>query len=100
LKNHLRNTKTSFHSFSLLVVLLLAVTIQSSAALNYTINFTALGVTNSVDSVQVQNLTKGTTVTVTNGNTLTLTDQTEAVIALSANDAPLAPARLYRVGKW
>jgi len=44
------------------------------------------GVTTSVDSVKVQNLTKGTTVTVPSGNTLILTDQPTAVDALSTND--------------
>lgn len=69
-------TKTTFLSFALAALLLLLATTQSYATLNYTIRFTASGVTTSVGSVQVQNLNKGTKVTVPSGNTLTLTDQT------------------------
>ncbi|MDD4991287.1 MAG: SUMF1/EgtB/PvdO family nonheme iron enzyme [Paludibacter sp.] len=80
-------TKSTFITSALATMLLLAATTQSSA-LNYTIGFTASGVTTSVGSIQVQNLTKNTTVTVPNGNTLTLTltDQTNAVDAISVNN--------------
>lgn len=79
-------TKTTFLSSALTAVLLLIATTQSYA-LNYTISFTAVGgVTTSVGSVEVKNLTKATTVTVPSGNTLTLTDQTTAIDALNAND--------------
>ncbi|MEI6752142.1 MAG: formylglycine-generating enzyme family protein [Paludibacter sp.] len=80
------NNKTTFFSTALATVLLLAAT-HSNAALNYSINFTASGVTTSVGSVQVQNLTKGTSVNVPSGNTLTLTDQASAVDELSSNDS-------------
>jgi uncharacterized protein (TIGR02145 family) len=43
-------------------------------ALNYTISFTGTGASTSVESVVVQNLTKGTTVTVPTGNVLILSD--------------------------
>jgi len=43
-------------------------------ALNYTISFTGTGATTSVESVVVQNLTKGTVLTVPNGNVLILSD--------------------------
>jgi len=79
--------KATFFSSALAGVLLLASTTQSYATLNYTISFTASGVTTSVGSVQVQNLTKGTTVTVPDGNTLILIGQETAVDALSANNA-------------
>ncbi|MGC3977742.1 MAG: SUMF1/EgtB/PvdO family nonheme iron enzyme [Paludibacteraceae bacterium] len=79
-------TKLTFLS-SVLTTLLLLVATTQSYALNYTISFTASGVTTSVGSVQVQNRTKGTLVTVPSGNTLTLTDQSTAVDALSASDA-------------
>jgi len=79
-------TKTTFLASVWTAVLLLAAT-TPGYALNYTISFTASGVTNSVGSVQVQNLTKGTTVTVPEGNTLTLTDQATAVDELKVNNA-------------
>lgn len=74
-------TKTTYLSSALAAVLLLIATTQSYATINYTISFTASGATNFVGSVQVQNLTKSTTVTVPNGNTLTLTDLSTAVDA-------------------
>lgn len=82
-------TKTTFLSSVLAAVLLMLATTQSYAALNYTISFTASGVTTSVGSVEVKNLTKGTTATVPNGNTLTLTDAATAVDALNANDGSI-----------
>ena len=82
-------TKTTFLSSVLAAVLLVLATTQSYAALNYTISFTASGVTTSVGSVEVKNLTKGTTATVPNGNTLTLTDAVTAVDALNANDGSI-----------
>ncbi len=48
-------------------------------ALNYTITFTGTGASTSVQSVVVQNLTKGTTVTVPTGNVLNLTDVTTSI---------------------
>ena len=81
----MKTTVTFFRSAMAAVLLVLATT-QSYATLNYTISFTASGVTTSVGSVEVKNLTKGTTATVPSGNTLTLTDAATAVDALSAND--------------
>jgi len=78
-------------------MLLLVTTIQSYA-LNYTIIFTASGVTTSVGSVQVQNLTKGTTVTVPDGNTLNLTDVT-AVDELNANNSAIRISQNAATGK-
>ena len=80
-------TKTTIFRSALAAVLLLTATTQSYATFSYTISFTAVGgVTTSVGSVEVKNLTKGTTATVPSGNTLTLTDQTTAVDELNAND--------------
>ena len=77
-------TKTTFIRSALAAVLLLTATTQSYATFSYTISFTAVGgVTTSVGSVEVKNLTKGTTATVPSGNTLTLTDQTTAVDELN-----------------
>ena len=55
-----------------LVAMLLFLTSNHSFTINYTISFTASGVTTTVGNVHVKNLTKGTSVTVPNGNTLTL----------------------------
>jgi len=77
-------TKTTFRFSALVVILLLLVTTQIYA-LNYSINFTASGVTSSVGNVQVDNLTKGTTVYVPDGNTLNLTDVTD-VDKINANE--------------
>ena len=68
------------------VLLLLAIT-NSYATFSYNISFTASGVSTSVGSVQVQNLTKGTNATVSSGNTLTLTDQSTAIDVLSVGEA-------------
>jgi len=67
--------------------LLLAASLPSFA-LDYTITFTGTsnGVSTTVGDVLVQNLTKGTTVTVPSGNTLNLTDKTTAVELFSARD--------------
>jgi uncharacterized protein (TIGR02145 family) len=72
--------------FYFAVVMLFMFASAKSYALNYTISFTASGAASTVGSVQVQNLTKGTTVTVPGGNTLTLTDVTTAVQGLSIGD--------------
>ena len=77
-------TKSTIFRSALAALLLLLAIAQSYATLNYTISFTATGVTTSVGSVQVQNLTKGTTATVASGNTLTLTDQASAVDVVNA----------------
>lgn len=53
------------------------------SALNYTITFTGSGASSSVENVIVQNLTKGTSVTVPNGNVLILSDVTTSIEDLS-----------------
>ena len=80
------------------MILLLLVGTTPGYAFNYTISFTAGGVTTSVGSVQVQNLTKGTTVTVPEGNTLTLTDQLTAVDTPVANPAGIQIAQNTSTG--
>jgi len=50
-----------------------------TVALNYTITFTGTGASTTVNSVIVQNLTKGTSVTVPAGNVLNLSDVATAV---------------------
>lgn len=77
-------TKTNIFRSALAAVLLVIATTQSYAAFSYTIGFTASGCATTVGSVQVQNLTQGTTVTVPDGNTLTLTNLTTSVDELNA----------------
>jgi uncharacterized protein (TIGR02145 family) len=72
---------TTFFVLSLLLVASLP-----CFGLNYTITFTGTGASSTVDNVIVQNLTKGTTVTVPAGNVLNLSDAATAVEPLSAND--------------
>jgi formylglycine-generating enzyme required for sulfatase activity len=79
--------KTIIFRSALAAVLLVVASTQSYATFSYSISFTASGSTTSVGSVEVKNLTKGTTVTVASGNTLTLTEQPNAVDVLNANDA-------------
>src|ERR1035437_7161662 len=57
-----------------------------TVALNYTITFTGTGASSTVNSVIVQNLTQGTSVTVPAGNVLNLSDAPNAVGQVSAND--------------
>src|ERR1035437_4609454 len=71
---------TTFFVLSLLLVASLP-----CFGLNYTITFTGTGASSTVNSVIVQNLTKGTTVTVPAGNVLNLSDAPNAVGQVSAN---------------
>lgn len=74
-------------TFSLFVLSLLLVTsLPCIAAINYTITFTGSGASATVGDVIVQNLTKGTTVTVLAGNVLNLSDTPSAVYQLNANE--------------
>jgi formylglycine-generating enzyme required for sulfatase activity len=81
-------TKTTLRQSTLIAMFLLFVSTQSFG-LNYTIIFTASGATTIVGSVEVKNLTKGTAVTVPNGNTLTLTDVTTAMDLQSVDERNL-----------
>ena len=71
--------KTIILSFAIVVTFMLFTFPIKLYALNYTITFTGIGASTSVESVIVQNLTKGTTVTVPTGNVLNLTDVTTSV---------------------
>jgi uncharacterized protein (TIGR02145 family) len=57
----------------------------NSFALGYNISFTGSGASSSVESVVVENLTKGTTVTVPAGNILNLSDVPNAINDVSAD---------------
>ncbi|MEI6753326.1 MAG: FISUMP domain-containing protein [Paludibacter sp.] len=79
--------KTHKHSFiwiSTIVLLLFIVTIKT-VALNYTISFTASKASNTVSSVEVNNLTNGKSVIVPAGNVLNLSDAPNAVNSVYAN---------------
>jgi uncharacterized protein (TIGR02145 family) len=91
-------TNTTIFRSALAVVLLVLATTQSYA-ISYTISFTASGASSSVGSVEVKNLTQATTVTVPDGNTLTLTDLATAVNAFSANDGGIRISRIASTGK-
>ena len=53
-------------------------------ALNYTVSFAGTGVGTTVESVVVQNITLGTSVTVPAGNVLNLTDSPNAIEDVTA----------------
>ena len=75
----LLSSKISFMSIVLLLTTVHAV------ALDYSISFSGFGASTNVDSVQVQNLTKGTSVTVPTGSVLNLNDVANAVDKLNAD---------------
>jgi len=70
------------------------------SAINYTITFTGTGAGTTVDSVIVQNLTKGTTVTVPAGNILNLSDAKTAIEQINTPDKSILiyPSRV--TGKY
>lgn len=71
-----------------------------TVALNYTITFTGTGASTTVNSVIVQNLTKGTSVTVPAGNVLNLSDAPNAVEQVSANDETIRVYKTLIDGKF
>jgi len=68
--------------------------------LNYTITFTGTGASSTVDSVIVQNLTKGTSVTVPAGNVLNLSDVPTAVEQVSISDETIRVYPASVTGKF
>ena len=78
------------------LVLCMCFTMPLANAANYVINFSATGVSSTLDSVVVKNLSKGTSITVPAGMSLNLTDITalpllsdeSAYIALYPNPMP------------
>jgi uncharacterized protein (TIGR02145 family) len=75
--------KTKILQFVVVFCFLVSLPIKT-VALNYTITFTGTGASTSIDSVIVQNLTKGTKVTVPSGNRLNLSDAPNALEQVSA----------------
>jgi uncharacterized protein (TIGR02145 family) len=80
------------------LLLMFFVTLKSFA-LDYTITFTASGASSTVGSVIVQNLTKGTTVTVPSGNTLNLTNVATSLNELIGNDQGISISQSPLQGK-
>jgi uncharacterized protein (TIGR02145 family) len=78
--------KNILFSCIVLFVFSLFIVTENACALNYTISFSGSGASTSVDSVIVQNLTKGTTVTVPAGYGLNLMVDLNAVEQVKAND--------------
>lgn len=74
-----------FCKFKVAIMLLTLIICQKSFATEYNISFTASGASNTIESVLVQNLTKGTTVIVPAGNVLNLTDIATSVENTSSN---------------
>ncbi len=72
--------------FLLILSLLLVASFPCIAATNYSISFTGTGASTTVGDVIVQNLTQGTSVTVTAGNVLNLSVESTAVEQQNAND--------------
>ena len=71
-------TRFYFVRFAVTMMLFLAMPV-TSLAFEYTINFTASGVSSSYDSVVVRNLNKGLSLTIYPGNVLILSDQISSV---------------------
>jgi len=85
-------------SFVMLLVLLF-VSVKS-LALDYTISFSGTGASTTVGSVIVQNLTKGTSITVPGGNVLNLTDQANGVEQLTLNNEEIRVYPTPEEGKY
>ncbi len=85
---------------NIFVLMLILVASSPCFALNYTITFTGSGASTTIDNVIVQNLTKGTTVTVPTGNVLNLLDVATTVEQLSATDETIQVYPNSIVGKF
>jgi uncharacterized protein (TIGR02145 family) len=83
-------TKNTLFSAVFTTLFLLLLGTLNSSALDYSISFSGSGASSTVGTVIVQNLTKGTTVTVSSGNTLNLSDAINAVDQLGANSETLS----------
>jgi len=85
---------------SVLITLFLLFTVSiETYSINYTISFTGSGASSTVESVVVQNLTKGTKVTVSSGNTLNLSDTPNAIEQITANDESICVYQNTTEGK-
>lgn len=78
--------KFSFHSAKIyLMGISLLFSSAKALATDYSISFTASGASTTIDSVKVQNLSKNISVTLPNGNALTMAEVPNAVDQLNAN---------------
>jgi len=77
--------KKNYVQLFILVTFLIFIRVNITAV-NYIVNFTGSGTATSVESVIVQNLTKGITATVFAGSDLVLSDQPNAVEQITANN--------------
>lgn len=92
------NIKTSI--LLLTTFILLVVSNSTLSAVNYTISFSGSGATTIVESVIVQNLTKGTTATVSMGKTLTLNNLTSGLVQTNSNSQDLVISQLSNTEKY
>jgi len=69
---------------SLIAFLMLAITTIPASAIDYSITFTGSGASTTIDSVVVQNLSKGTQVTVPGGTQFQLTDVNSGINELKS----------------
>lgn len=76
---------TSISIFTITATVLLVAMPLKTYALDYTISFTGTGSSTIIDNVVVQNLTKGTMVTVPSNNVLNLSDITTSVDQVADN---------------
>jgi len=86
-------SKTFTLNLEILCLLLLLIVSINSFGFNYTISFTGSGASTTIDSVIVQNLTKGTTITVPADNVLNLIDVTTSAdnLCISADGIRIFP---------
>ena len=69
-------------------------------AIDYTISFTGSGASTLVETVTVQNLTKGTTLNLVSGDLLNFSDATNAVEQLGTNNEKLSIYPNHVEGKF
>lgn len=85
LKNIIMNRKFLILTIFNVITILFLLTPKTYAS-GYTITFTATGASTTIENVIVQNLTKGTTVTVPTGNVLNLIIEPNAVEQVTSTD--------------
>lgn len=77
---------TTFFQKPTIVILMLFLSAFYGFAFDYVITFSGSGATTNVDNVEVQNITKGTTVTVPGGSALHLQDFQSSINSFEANE--------------
>jgi hypothetical protein len=92
--------KIYYQSRLIVITLFLGLVFIKSIAINYTISFTGSGASTTIDSVIVQNLTKGTSVKVLAGNVLNLSDSKTAIEQISTTDESISVYPSSVAGKY